>query len=41
MTTEDIIKSIRLGKFRITDHADEESHNEGLTFDDIFTSLLK
>ena len=37
---EDIIKSIREGRIRITDHADEEAHNDGLTFDEIFISVL-
>ncbi|MBI5970192.1 MAG: DUF4258 domain-containing protein [Deltaproteobacteria bacterium] len=40
MTIEDIIESIRKGKIRITDHADEEAHNDGLTFDEIFMSAL-
>ncbi|MBI5886113.1 MAG: DUF4258 domain-containing protein [Deltaproteobacteria bacterium] len=40
MTIDEIIESIRNGKIRITDHADEEAHNDGLTFDEIFTSVL-
>lgn len=37
---EDIIRSIYNKKFRISDHADEESHNDKLTFDDVFASVL-
>lgn len=37
---EDIIRSIRRGKFRITDHADEEAQNDGLTLEEIMTATI-
>jgi hypothetical protein len=38
---EDFIQAIRKGKIRITDHAYEEAHNDDLTFDEIFTSVIQ
>ena len=40
MKIDDIIQAIRDNKIRITDHADEESHSDDLTFDEVFTSVL-
>ncbi|MBI5560248.1 MAG: DUF4258 domain-containing protein [Deltaproteobacteria bacterium] len=40
MAVEKIIESIKTGKIRITDHADEEIHNDGLTFEEVFVSVL-
>ncbi|MGH7802334.1 MAG: DUF4258 domain-containing protein [Thermodesulfobacteriota bacterium] len=37
---EDIIESIRSGRFRISDHADEEAHNDKLTLGEVFESVL-
>jgi len=38
---DDIIKAVQNNKIRITDHADEESHSDDLTFDEVFSSVLK
>lgn len=35
-----IIKSLKENKIRISDHADEESQNDNLTFDEIFLSVI-
>lgn len=40
MNIADIIEAIRANRIRITDHADEEAENDGLTFDEIFYSVL-
>ncbi len=40
MKIDDIIQAIRSNKIRITDHADEESHSDGLAFDEVFTSVF-
>jgi len=40
MKIESLIKAIHCEKIRISDHADEECHNDGLTFDDVFASVL-
>lgn len=40
MNIKNIIHSIQCGKIRISDHADEESHNDGLTYDEIFNSVF-
>ncbi len=41
MNIQDIIEAIRHSRIRITDHADEEAQADGLTFDEIFFSVLK
>ena len=38
---EDIIESIKDGRIRITDHADDEAQNDNLLFEDIFISVQK
>lgn len=35
-----IVSSIKEGKIRITDHADEEAINDGISFEEIFASIL-
>jgi len=40
MSINDIIDSIKKGKIRITDHADEEIHNDSLTFEEVFVSVI-
>ena len=37
----DILDAIRAGRVRITDHADEETHADGLTFDEVYTATLR
>jgi hypothetical protein len=37
---DDIIKSIKAKKIRITEHADEEAQNDELSFEEIFASVL-
>ncbi len=37
---DDIIKSIKAKKIRITDHADEEAQNDELSFKEVFASVL-
>jgi hypothetical protein len=37
----DIVEAIRYDRIRITDHADEEAQADGLTFDEIFFSILQ
>ena len=41
MDIKQIIDSIRAGRIRITDHADEEAEEDGLTFDEIYVSVLE
>ena len=41
MKIEDIIDSIRHNRIRITDHADEEARADHISFDEIFTSILR
>ncbi len=36
---ESIIESIKEGRIRITDHADEEATNEGISFKEILASI--
>ena len=38
---EYILDSIRSNRFRITDHADEETHNDHLSFEEVITSILQ
>lgn len=40
MDIDHIIAAIRHGRVRITDHADEEAADDGLTFDEIYGSVL-
>ncbi|MCK4330539.1 DUF4258 domain-containing protein [candidate division WOR-3 bacterium] len=40
MEIKDISEAIRNNKIRITDHADEESQVDGLSYDEIFFSVL-
>lgn len=40
MNIDQIIRAIRTGKVRITDHADEEAHNDRLPYEEIFTSVI-
>lgn len=41
MNIEDIIDAIHTNRIRITDHADEEAGADGLSFDEIFFSVLQ
>lgn len=40
MTIKDIIKSLEEERIRITDHADEELHSDGLTYEEVFVSVI-
>ena len=40
MEVADILDAIQSDQIRITDHADEEAHNDGLSYDEIFSSLI-
>jgi len=40
MNLDSIIKAIREGKIRISDHADGEAEADDLTFDEIYFSVL-
>jgi hypothetical protein len=40
MDIENIIDAIRNSRLRITDHADEEAFNDGLTFEEIYFSVM-
>ncbi len=40
MKIEDIIESIKNDKIRITDHVDEEIHNDNLSFEEVFISVV-
>ena len=39
MSIREIIEAIADSRVRITDHADEEAHNDGLTFDEVYFSV--
>lgn len=41
MNIADIINAIRQNRIRITDHADEETQADHLSFDEIFFSVLQ
>lgn len=41
MDIADIIEAIRTGRVRITDHADDEAEADRLTFDEIYSSVLR
>jgi len=40
MDIERIIDAIRKGRVRISDHADEEAEGDGLTFEEIYFSVM-
>lgn len=40
MDIEHIVDAIRMNWIRISDHADEEAEADGLTFDEIYVSVL-
>ena len=40
MNIDDIIRAVKNNKIRISDHADEEAHNDDLSFDEIITSVI-
>lgn len=40
MDIDNLISAIRNSRVRITDHADEEAVNDGLTFDEIYFSVM-
>jgi len=40
MDIRDIIDALRHNRLRITDHADEEAEADGLSFDEIYFSVL-
>ena len=40
MDIENIIDAIRNNRVRITDHADEEAFDDGLTFEEIYFSVM-
>jgi hypothetical protein len=40
MDIENLINAIRNSRLRITDHADEEAVDDGLTFDEIYFSVI-
>lgn len=39
MSLDDIIRAVRVGRFVVTDHADEEARNDRLTLDEILASV--
>ena len=40
MTVSQLVDAIRANRVRITDHADEEAVADGLTFDEIYFSVI-
>ena len=40
MDIGNIINSIRNSRVRITDHADEEAFDDGLTYEEIYSSVI-
>ena len=40
MDIENIIDAIRKNRVRITDHADKEAFDDGLTFEEIYFSVI-
>lgn len=40
MNIDNIIKSIQTNQIRISDHADEEAHEDDLSYDEIINSVL-
>ena len=40
MDIENIVDAIRNSRVRITDHADEEAFDDGLTFEEIYFSVM-
>lgn len=41
MTIDELVEAIRANRVRITDHADEEATADGLTFDEVYVSVLR
>ena len=41
MKIEDIADAIRLGRVRVTDHAQDEAERDQLSYDDIFVSVFQ
>lgn len=41
MDLENIINAIRHSRVRITDHADEEAFDDGLTYEEIYSSVIQ
>lgn len=41
MRIEDVTRAIKNGRVWITDHADEEAHNNGLSFEEIYFSTIR
>ena len=41
MDIQNIIAAIRHNRIRITDHADEEAQTDHLSFDEVFSSVLR
>lgn len=41
MKIEDIIDAVHHNRIRITDHADEETHADDLSFDEVFFSVFQ
>ena len=40
MNIDNLIDAIKNDRIRITDHADEEAHNDNLSFEEVITSVL-
>jgi hypothetical protein len=40
MNVDDLIDAIRKSKVRITEHADEEAHEDNLTYDEVYFSIM-
>lgn len=40
MKIENIINAIKNDRIRITDHADEETHSDNLTFEEVLSSVI-
>ena len=41
MVIGDILNAIRNSRVRITDHADEEAFDDGLTYEEIYSSVVQ
>lgn len=41
MKIEDLVRAISGGRVRISDHADEEATNDGLSYDEIVVSVMR
>jgi len=40
LNIDNLIDAIKNDRIRITDHADEEAHNDNLSFEEVITSVL-